>query len=279
MQETQEPEPEPTIEPPKEEPKEPVADAAPASAPIDAPVTETPPAEEMVTIKVDGEEKQVPKKLVDEHGGVRSFQMEIAAAKRLQEAAEAKRLANEERQQLLREREQLRQPPPQPDVSEADLLNIVRMSDDPAQVKVALARLANVQQQPSIDQTLSLVHAHLDAREAQHWFENEYKDIVADPIMQQLATQAVKEARSRGDQRPHQELLAFVGSSLREWRKRMAPQTTTQVQAAPMDAKRDAKAATVNVPSAKTRQVLPDEPRPLTREEKIAEMRSARGLN
>lgn len=69
--------------------------------------------EEMVTVKIDGEERSVEKSKVDAAGGIRAYQKEIAANKRFEELAELKKALQAEREEINMLKGELTKTPPQ----------------------------------------------------------------------------------------------------------------------------------------------------------------------
>lgn len=246
---------------PSETPEEPVAEAAPEPVAEAAPepVAEVAPEPEMVTVKVDGNEFQLPKDKVDAEGGVEVVQMKIAAAKRLEEARQI-------REQALKEAAPKATPAPAPQQEdEAALIEALRFGDEKAAVQAA--RKLSGQNQPDPQTIAAIVQAEISKTNAVESFKRDFPEIVKDPYMARLALDMEQEARRNGDRRPHHELYQAIGKGLTEWRGKVAGS---------FKEKQEKKASVTPIPQAKAKAVLPEEPRPPTRAEILEQERKAR---
>lgn len=239
------PEPEPEKEPKKEEVPEP----------------EKP---KVVKIKVDGEEREVPEeKIVD--AGIRAMQKESTADKRLEEAT-----------RLLREIEQKYAQPKQETPSQ---------EWDDQTIAYALEHGTEEQKAYAVSQLRGRNHAtpeevaqiaearvldKVDFREASDWFLSEYKDIAGDPYLAQLAVVAEQRARATGDKRSRKELYKSIGEDIRKWKGGITATDSFKE-------KTENKSKIVNLPAASVKKTEPQEAKPKTPSEVIAEMRKARG--
>lgn len=221
------------------------------------------PVIETVKIKVDGEEKEVPKdKIYD--AGVRALQKESAADKRLEEATRLLREAKEYAQPQAKEA----LPPAWDDATIAYALE----HGDAAQKEYAINQMRGRETttpEELIAITTQKVLGEVELKSATDWFVSEFNDIVKDPYLFQLAGMAETKARQNGDVRPFKELYKEIGDNLRKWRGG----TTTQT----LDEKKELKSAIVNLPSASVKKSTPAEAKPRATADIIEDMRKARG--
>lgn len=242
------------------ETEEPVAEVHEPETPAE-PVAEVPAAPETVTVKVDGQEFQLPKDRVDAEGGVEVVQMKLAAAKRLEEARiEAARIKEEAAKaanpQAASATEQ---------IDEAQLIEKVRFGSE-AEAKEAIRKLVG-QNQPDPQALMPLVQQEIAKNQAVEAFKRDFPEIVKDPYMARLAVDMEVEARRTGDRRPHHELYQAIGKSLTDWRGKMAGS---------FKEKQEKKATVTPIPQAQAKAKLPEEPRAQTRAEILEEERRAR---
>ena len=243
VKEEKEPEPEANIEEKQEEIKEPII--------------------ETVKIKVDGEEKEVPKdKIYD--AGIRALQKESAADKRLEEATRLLREAKEFAQPQVKEA-------PSHEWDDATVAYALEHGDD-AQKAYAVSQMRGrdtTTPDELINQTTKKVLDNVDFQAASEWFFNEYSDIAKDPYLLHLAGVAEDKARQSGDYRPRKELYKEIGNDLRKWRGGNTVQT--------LEEKKELKSNIVNLPSASVKKSTPAEAKPQTTSDIIENMRKARG--
>lgn len=242
VNEEKEPEPE-KIEEKQEEVKEPVI--------------------ETVKIKVDGEEKEVPKdKIYD--AGVRALQKESAADKRLEEAT-----------RLLKEAKEYVQPKAKEEPSQQwddQTIAYALEHGDEAQKAYAVSQMRGrdtTTPEELIAQTTQKVLDNVDFKTASDWFLTEYSDIAKDPYLFQLAGFAEDKARAEGDSRSRKELYKEIGDNLRKWKGGNTVQT--------LEDKKEQKSTIVNLPSASVKKTAPAEAKPRTTADIIEDMRKARG--
>lgn len=227
------------------------------------------PKPEVVKIKVDGEEREVPKeKILD--AGIRALQKESTADKRLEEAT---RLLREIEQKYAQPQEKKQEPPSQ-EWDDATVAYALEHGDE-AQKAHAISLLrgrGNTTQEElqAIEQrAVTKALDTVDFRDASKWFQDEYKDIVADPYLFQLAAFAEDQARANGDQRSRKELYKSIGDDLRKWKGG----TVT----ANLEEKKEQKSNIVNLPSASVKKTAPAEAKPKSTSDIIDEMRKKRG--
>lgn len=220
---------------------------------------------ETVKIKVDGEEREVPKdKIYD--AGIRAMQKESSADKRLEEAT-----------RLLREIEQKYAQPqktetPSQEWDDATVAYALEHGNEEQKayaVSLLMRRDATTPEQ-IVENTTKRVLDSVDFRESSQWFLTEYGDIAKDPYLFQLASAAEDKARANGDTRTRKELYKSIGDDLRKWKGGI---TATES----LEKKKEQKSNIVNLPSASMKKKAPEENKPLTTQDVIERMRKARG--
>lgn len=216
---------------------------------------------ELVEIKVDGEVRKVEKdKILD--AGIRTLQKESSADKRLEEAT---RLLREVQEKLVKPQEA---PPPQ-EWDDATIAYALEHGDE-AQKAYAVRQLRGRDNATPVEAVEKRILDTLDFRESATWFQAEYKDVVSDPYLLQLAAIAENNARGAGDARPRKELYKAIGDELRKWKGGNNVQT--------MEQKKELKSEkVVNLPSASMRKAAPTEQKPKTTADIIEDMRKRRG--
>lgn len=242
--------------------------AEPEVKPEEPETPETPetPVEKMVKVKVDGKEMEVPESQVLD-AGIRAVQKESAADKRLAEAT-----------QLLKTAQEAAAPKktPLPDMDEVELSKRIRMgTDEEAQEAI---RILQGRDKATPDEIAAAVEGRvlkqIEFKDAVTWFQSEYKEIVADPHLVNIAIAEEARLRSEGDERPYKEVYKDVGEIIRkklqDW-KGGKPTVSTSTE------KRERKAEITNLPAASARQQAPEQPKPKSPSQIIQEMREARG--
>lgn len=221
---------------------------------------------ETVKIKVDGEEKEVPRdKIYD--AGIRALQKESTADKRLEEAT-----------RLLREIEtkyaqpQQQQNPSQEWDDQTVAYALEHGNEEQKAYAVSLLRgRSNTTPEQLVNDTTQRVLDTVDFQEASRKFATEYSDIVNDPYLLKLASIAEDEARASGDKRPRAELYKDIGDSLRKWKGGIVTPVS-------MDEKKELKAKNViNLPSASMKKTVTEIEKPKTTADIIEDMRKQRG--
>ena len=244
-------------------PAPPAADATPSTPPAGAA-----PIEDLVTIKVDGVMQQVSRDKIYE-AGLRAVQKESSADRRLEEAT-----------RLLREVEQRIAPPPvqntpPPQAWDEEIIAYALAHGTEEQKAEAVRQIRGGRQEMATpDQIASNVEARIldkvDFQSSAEWFQTNYKDIVSDPYLLQLASLQEDHMRANGDTRSRKELYAEIGDGLRKLRGGGAPVTT-------LEEKRTQKAGITNLPAASARKTTPQAPAAKTPSQIIEEMRTKRG--
>ena len=244
-------------------PAPPAADATPSTPPAGAA-----PIEDLVTIKVDGVMQQVSRDKIYE-AGLRAVQKESSADRRLEEAT-----------RLLREVEQRIAPPPvqntpPPQAWDEEIIAYALAHGTEEQKAEAVRQIRGGRQELATpDQIANNVEARIldkvDFQSSAEWFQTNYKDIVSDPYLLQLASLQEDHMRANGDTRSRKELYAEIGDGLRKLKGGGVPVTT-------LEEKRTQKAGITNLPAASARKTTPQAPAAKTPSQIIEEMRTKRG--
>jgi len=299
-----EPEPEPAAEPEAEAEAEPEAEPEPEPEPEPEAERQPEPDDEMVTIKVDGVEQQVPASRVREIG-IRAMQKELAADARLNEASQRQKQI-EEQQAALRKREMeiekvandLQQrynhnnAGPSKDAQDfketaKSVLKAI-YDDDQDNAADALAQLFQGRQQATPDLQTVVRQAEKAARDAARQeyaerkaredhakaveaFKKTFPDVASDP---RLFDEADRETLKVKQEHPDWELpqiLEEAGKRVVKWKRQFGGSQVTQTATA-------RKQSLDNPQAANVRHAPPPAQKPKTASEKIADMRRARGL-
>jgi hypothetical protein len=254
------------VEESEEVPEEPEEPEEPETPEEPEPEKEEPPAERLIKVKVDGKEMEVPESQIID-AGVRTVQKEAAADQRLAEAT-----------RLLKAAQEAATPKkaPLPEMDEVELANRIRMgSDDEAQEAI---RILQGREKATPEEIAAAVEgrvlAKIEFQNAVDWFRGEYKEIVSDPYLLNLAIAEEARLRENGDTRSYKDVYKEVGDGvmkkLTEWRGGKAAVSTSE-------SKQERKATITNLPFASARQKAPEQPKPKTTAEIIEEMRQKRG--
>jgi hypothetical protein len=221
---------------------------------------------QLVKIKVDGEEREVPLDQIIE-AGKRTLQKETATEQRLIEAT-----------RLLREAEQRAKPQPSQDVAspqtpvvDSQILEAIRYGDDnqaAEALKQLTTQIAGLVPTATPNDIRAIVAREVSAQEALTRFKTEYKDVIEDPYLAKLAVQLENENLMRGDTRSDYERFQEIGNKLREWRG------TTQSTG--LEEKREKKASIHLVQPAAGRQPAKPVEKEPTASELIEEIRKSR---
>lgn len=228
------------------------------------------PKPETVRIKVDGEEREVPKEKIYD-AGIRAMQKESTADKRLEEAT---RLLREIEQKYAQPQEK-KQEAPSPQWDDATVAYALEHgTEEQKAYAISLLRGRGDTTQEDLQkvkqEAVKTVLDTVDFRDASQWFLSEYKDIAGDPYLIQLASIAEDKARASGDQRTRKELYKQIGEDLRKWKGGVVPANS-------MEDKKELKSKIINLPSASVKKSTPAEAKPKTTSDIIEEMRKKRG--
>lgn len=255
-----------------------------ATAAAPEPAAEAPAAPEMVEVKIDGEVRQVPKQEVEDHGGVRAYQIIKAQEKRLQEVNRYASQMN----QMLHQFQQMQQPP-QPQPKKPNEL-----------LREAVAKIQLGTQEEAEKALAEVINAFVPDRramQAENWlltqvtnaenkFMAENPDLVSNETLKQLV---ISEKQRRLTELTAQKRLpedwnAFYTSIATDLRQALGrpPIATPASQPASQPTsglaeKSARKADIVALPTAATRAAAPEAEKPLTRDEILARARKARG--
>lgn len=284
------------IEKPAEEP-DPEVKAEEDAGNIATPEVKEEPKPEinLVKVKVDGEEREVP---FDEV--LSSYQIRSAASKRLEEAALARR-ENEDRERQIAERErqiaereariaeQINAVQAKPEEAKPEdetitrFLNAIYEGDTNAATeafgKLNFAGRSPATPEQSIDlneiatKAAEQAEARINAKAAQDMFVKEYKDIVENPQLAKVADTFFEE---EAKDKPFAEALMEAGRRTREWVESIAPKT----QDKPADRKETReKKATIDQPTSQSAIAsAANEEVEETPSDIITKMRAQRGL-
>lgn len=226
------------------------------------------PEPEFVTVKVDGELRQVPRDKIYE-AGLRAVQKESTADKRLEEAT---RLLKEVESRLTQPVAQQNQNPSQE--WDDSIIAYALEHGNEEQKTEAVRQLRGREKIATPDQIAQIAEARVldkvDFQQASEWFASEYKEVRSDPYLLQLAAIQEDQMRKNGDMRPRKELYKEIGDNLRKWKG-------GQVAAPTLEEKRELKTNIVNLPSASVRKAAPEAQKPQTASDIIEAMRKRRG--
>ena len=285
-------------QPQREEPAtevEPAAAPVAATAPLDkaAPDAAEPvatPAVEMVHVKVDGEEFDVPKADVDAAGGISAYQRDRASDNRLKKANETLAQTRQLQANIAQQIQNLA--PKAPTITDAEFIksqvDIIRFGTEDE----SAAALQKVLDRTKIDENALIQKAtmQMNQKAAIDNFGKEFHDVVSQPLLLKLAT--ALEAERIGKLAPNANLGEFyrkIGNEVRSVAgarpSQSAPVTAPPAAAtptadttSPASEKEARKASIVNLPTAAARAALPAESKPETREDVLNQMRQSRGI-
>lgn len=218
--------------------------------------------EDLVTLKIDGKEQQVPRSQVEEYG-IRALQKELAADRKLEEAT---RILNEAKQKFTQ---------PSPDVANqspsndaAELAKAIQYGSEDEAVQA----IKNLQGRNTAtpDQIALMVDQRVQFLNAAQWFESEYPEIVKDPYLMQIVINAEDQRRTQGDSRTFREIYKEIGDEVRSWRDKIAGPSH-------LEDKRAKKAAVQTIPSASVRQTPPEPEKTESAADVVDQIRRARG--
>lgn len=203
-------------------PQEPPADASPVEAVKEGIAPQVQEPEETRDLIVDGKTIQVPlSKIID--AGVRTFQKETAADLRLASASRLEQQARERFSQPQQEapKAEFSQDKPQPQEDDATLAHAIQFGTED-QAKAAIANLRNAGRGTSQNDIRAYVQqAVMQAtpevikfQDANNWVRNEYKEIFADPMLEQQFMLSENARRQNGDARPHRDLYKELADTM-----------------------------------------------------------------
>ena len=266
--------------------EEPPPDAQVADVSRETPATPDAPAiaaaPVMVKAKVDGQEFNVPQTEIDEHGGLKAYQINKAAENRLHKASEFQKQQAELTARMQAQYEALRTPVvPQKPVAELIKEKIAQVQfGTPDEAAAAIDEIIAAKVGPTPDpakmqqDTVDMVFRNMAAQA----FVGRSQDLIQDQITAQLAVLTENDMLRQGKPSDWRVFYANLESNLRN-RLGKPPIATPAVQPTnpspngSVAAKEARKASIVDLPVASARAATPEEPKPKTREELIAQMR------
>lgn len=259
----------------------PEPEATPEVAPQVAPevVAEVP---ETVTVKIDGQEMQVAKSEVDAVGSVSAYQMLKAAEKRLEQANREKH----ELTQILQQARQMIQPqtpvkPPEEVLREKVQQIQFGTPEEAAQALQDILTTQRVNPNDIITQAVS----QMERKSAMNQFVSRNQDIMGNPLLAKLAVIAEHDKLSKSPPSDWNKFYSDLEVEIRNGIGRPATtpqpavstQQTDQPTSGPVADKLARKANIVNLPVAAGRIAAPEDPKPLTREDRLNLLRKSRG--
>jgi hypothetical protein len=279
----------PVQETPAPAPEQPETAPEAPTEPEVAPTPEAPvePAVEMVTVKVDGEESQVPKSEVEDYGGVKAYQMAKAAENRLKKSNEALTQTRQTQAALvqwIQQQQATQQQQVTPQQFLASKIDVIRYGT-PEESAAALQEVLE-KANPRLDQNAITQQAVTKMQQALavEKFKEEFADVVSNPLVLKLAMTLENERLGQMQQAGHtpdwQSFYKQLGNEVRSVIRPSQPTTpaSTPSTPSPVVDKEARKASIVTLPTAAARAELPKESKPETREDALAAMRKARGL-
>ena len=280
----EEPKPEPKAEPQVEPKAEPEAKAEPKVEP-EKTEPEKPAEPEKVRVKVDGEEEEVLKSVVDEHGGVRAYQIQRAAENRLKKTNEVLAEIRKAQAEILAAH-QAAQKPKEPEVTEdqfiASKMDAIRFGT-PEEASRAWLEIQKRQSKP-VDTNAIIEQAtnRFMHDQAVREFDKEFQDIVVNPLLLKLVV-SLRNERIPQQRGPvdWQKFYRDIGNEVRGvvGKPTSSPASTTSGTPSQQSDKETRKAeAAVTLPAGSSRAELPKEEKPETREDMLRNLRKSRGL-
>jgi len=252
-----------------------------------------PADEELVTIVVDGEKREVPKFQVYEQG-VRTLQKEAAADKRLEDAN--RRLKDIEQREAEIARYNLEQaalqqnsnsPPPKQDVDvQAQARQIIDkiLDGDEEEAAKALADVMGRNNATPIDHSKLIpevaqqVQRQIEGQRALQSFQQTYPEIVKDPFLFQRTDAETIRVHNEHPEYSTEQVLMEAGRRTKDWISSISGSTPGDETPGSTKDKVDKKRTTENLKSAHARNPAAGEIKPPSRSEVVAMMRKRRGL-
>lgn len=265
---------------------QPVVQNEGAEIPAETPV-EVSAEPEMVDLKVDGEIIRRPKAEVDAEGGVAAAQIRMAYEKRLktanEAAAESKQMIAAMQQFMQRMQPQQTQPQPsRDDLIKAKVQQIQYGTPDEAAAALREIMQLNAPQQVDPNLIVQQAMIRFGQQQAAQQFKAAHNDILANPLAAKMAVLLENEGLQQGIPSDFGAFYTGIGNQLRGvFGKPNQPAENPVTQAptsAPASDREARKASITTLPRASARAAPPEDPKPETREQVLAEMRKARGL-
>lgn len=247
-----------------------------------------PPKPQTYKVKVDGQEMELP---LDEI--IKGYQKDATASKRLEEAANLRKQAEQEWASINQEKAKLTQQPnaapedaapPSPDEAAKRIYESLMMGDESEGIKALTELLTTGRQQPAIpdveqvaNQAAERARYQIEYNLAQKKFDQEFADIAKDPDLRGLAMSFLNQAVESSQ--TYDEAFSKAGAATRDWLAAKAasfgfvkPDTDSRQQKIERKQQLDTPRA------ANARTPAPKEEREPTPAEIVAQMRKARGL-
>lgn len=228
------------------------------------------PEKRKVKIKIEGEESEVDEDKIIE-AGIRTFQKESLADKRLQEATELLKQAKakEEHNEIIEEDDML--------YSTQDVLDMYAMGDTESAAEALNAIIerrsqATVNMDEIREELKKGVQTEFLEREfknAVSRFQQEYPDIYEDHRLMAVVAAEEQRLRNEGDERTYWEIYNEIGKNVREWHSPTS---------GGLDAKKEKKKSIDNITGSNAPSNKQQAYRPKTQSEIIEEMRKARSV-
>ena len=261
------------------------------------------PEQDLVTIKVDGKEQQVPRDEVYKFG-IRAMQKEIAADARLAEVANMRRQLESERYAMQKREAEVRALAAQlkqrdqkdgvhPEMGDAErwkdaeklmdamydgeketaIKQLLRLSEGRGNVTPEdlqrMAAEASKQAKLEVQQELRQEKWNTEVQEAREWFEREHKDIATDSEWRTMADRETADLMTQHPDWFPKQIVKEATARIAKLRKSISEPVS----------RRSAKQAIDNPRTASGRLPAPKEPSPQTRSQYIQELRRSRGLS
>lgn len=253
--------------------------------------------EDLVTIVVDGEQRRVPRSKVYEQG-IRTLQKEAAADKRLAEANQRVREAQEYETRMkaqieaqLRASQERSQDAPLSSKQDADikqrarqLVNKILDGDEEEAANVLAEFMGRQSTTPQLDtdqivsQVSAKVQRNAELKSAVAEFRKTYPRINDDPYLWGRADVESDRVQSEHPDWSPTEILLEAGRRVEDWLQSLAGPADPSSNPQHREGKRDKKRTTETLRQASARAPRPVEKRPPSRSEVVEMMRKNRGL-
>lgn len=230
------------------------------------------PAKKLVTVKVDGEELQVPEDEIFQ-AGIRYYQKDRTADKRLQEASKQLHELQQYRQQITQPSTDAAKVPSE-ELDARALARALQLGDEDEAAK-AIEKIRGSHQSSGLnpdqieERVSQRVQAELAKAEAYKKARDTFGEVFNDPYLMNIAAAEEDRLRQSGDLRNQEDIWSDIAGRLKKYAG-FSNQTETME-----DRKARKEAVTVPEPASARQQAQPTE-KPLTTNELIEEMRSKR---
>ena len=243
-----------------------------------------PEEQQLVKVKVDGEEFSVPKEEVDSAGGVANYQRERATENRLRRANET---LSETRKAQAQIAEWLSNQMPKQATETDDQyimsrMDILRFGTQEESTKAMREILGRTNKQIDENSIIQIATNRIKEDAAVAAFKTEFQDIVANPLLLDLAmSQEAKKKKNLTQIPDWHEFYRSIGNEIRSVIGRPNQNANTRVASGNTSQpdKEERKSSIVNLPTAaSSRATVPEESKPESREDVLNDMRKARGF-